>query len=483
MKFAPRPYQHLAIRHLLDVPRSGLFARMGMGKSASTLAALDALYLTGEDRPTLIIAPLRVARDTWPKEVRKWDDFRHFEMATIVGTEKERLAALQRDVPLYTTNFEQLPWLIEHYGARWPFGTVVCDEASKLKRARLSFRTHPKTGKLYLQTESGSSKRAGMLAKVVLSRSARFYALTGTPAANGLTDLWALLFFMDKGARLGRSYGAFEARWFERVMRHPRDQYGELRPKAGAEAEINARIADICLALSPEDWFPDLQAPLQITVRVSLPPKARALYNKMEREMFIEIGRNGIEAFNAGSMMMKCRQLAAGAILEQDEQGKSTKRFVEIHDEKLQALADIYDDAGGAPLLVAYQFQSDLARLLKAFPKGVDLSTTEGVAKFMKGEATMGFGHPQSIGHGYDGLQDVTNIMVFYSGDWNLEYREQMIERIGPVRQLQSGHNRKVLVYDIVAEDTIDEMIAARVQQKCTVQEAVFAAMKRKGLA
>lgn len=479
MKFADslRPYQAIAIKHFADNPRSALFARPGMGKSSSALALLDYLYLAGETHPTLIIAPLRVAAYTWPKESRKWADFHHLEISPVVGTLKERLAALADDVPIYTTNYEQLPWLIEHFGDRWPFRTVIADESTKLKNVRVSVR-RTKDGRAYIQNEGGSN-RAGILAKVSHKHVRRFHELTGTPTSNGLKDLWGQLFFIDRGERLGLNYGAFEDRWFYRVMKHRNDKYGELVLRPGAEEEINRRIGDVCLALDPKDWFPDLLEPLRFTVTVGMPPKARELYRKMEKELYIEIAGKGVEAFTTSSMNMKCRQLAAGAVYTDD----TATTWAEVHTEKIKALEDIAEEAGGMPLLVAYQFKSDLARLLAAFPKGVDLATKAGLAKFMAGEAPYGFGHPQSIGFGYDGMQDITNIIVFFSSDFNLEYREQIIERIGPVRQLQSGHKRKVLIYDIMADDTIDEVVGMRLETKCSVQEAFFTAMKKKGIA
>lgn len=475
--FTPREYQNLASDHIVENKRCSLMAKPGMGKSSSTLAALDAMYLAGESAPTLILAPKRVALHTWPNEVKKWKDFSGYGVSPIIGTEEQRLAAMRRDVPIYTMNYDNIPWLLDNLKGRWPFGIVVADEATKLKNVRVSVRDS-KAG-LYIHAEKGGSGRAGQLAKIAFHKNVRrFIELTGTPASNGLKDLWGQLFFLDMGYRLGRSYGAFEQRWFERVMKHKNDKFGELRPRLGAEAEINDKIRDLCLALDPKDWFPDLQAPLRFTVSVQMPAKARKLYTQMEKEMYIEIAAKGIEAFNASSMTMKCRQLAAGAIYNDD----TRTTFSETHDEKLQALEEIFDECGGMPLLVAYQFKHDLARLLKAFPKGVDLSTEKGLAKFMAGEADYGFGHPASIGHGFDGMQDVTNIIVFFSGDFNLEYREQIIERVGPVRQLQSGYKRKVLIYDIIAEDTVDEVVLKRQMDKCSVQEAFFEAMKKKSI-
>lgn len=476
-KFTPRDYQHIAIEHLLEHPRSALFAKPGMGKSSSTLAVLDYLYLAGESQPTLVIAPKRVARYTWPKEVKKWDDFNHLEVSPVIGNEKERIHALQRDVPIFTTNYEQIPWMIDYFGGNMPFSIIVPDESTKLKNLRISVRGS-KAGP-YIHDEKGGSSRATALAKVAFHKNVkRFIELTGTPAANGLKDLWGQIFFLDYGMRLGNCYGAFEARWFERIMRHKNDKFGDLRPKSFAEAEINAKIKDLCLALDPRDWFPDLQEPLYHRVEVDMPKKARDLYRQMEKEMYIEIAANGIEAFTASSVSMKCRQLAAGAIYTNPER----TAWAETHDEKLQALEDIFEESGGTPLLVAYQFEHDKERILRTLKNSVDLTTDKGLQRFLAGEADYGLGHPQSMGYGFDGLQDLTNIIVFFSADFNFEAREQMIERVGPVRQLQSGHNRKVHIYDLVAEDTVDEVVMYSLVKKCSVQEAFFEAMKKKRL-
>lgn len=477
-KFTPRVYQGLAADHILENPRCALFAKPGMGKTSTVAHALDCLYLGGETEPTLIVAPLRVARYTWPTEFAKWDDFKGYEVSPIIGNEKQRIAALQRDVPIYTTNYEQLPWLTKHLGNRWRFANIVPDECTKLKNLRVSVRSK-KEGS-YIHPEKGGSSRALALAGVAFNkRVKRFIELTGTPAANGLKDLWGQVFFLDQGYRLGRCYGAFEARWFERIMKHRNDKYGELRPKIGAEDEINRKIADLCLALDPKDWFPDLQEPLRFTVKVDMPAKARDLYRKMEREMYIEIANQGVEAFTAASMTMKCRQMAAGFVYIDAAQDI----WEPLHDEKIQALEEIYEECGGMPILVSYMFVPDKVRLLRELDGAVDLATDAGLAQFMAGEAKYGLGHPQSIGHGFDGMQEITNVIVFFSGDFNLEYREQIIERIGPVRQLQSGFTRKVLIYDLVAEDTIDEVVLSRLETKCSVQEALFTAMKQKGFA
>ena len=461
--FIPREYQTPAIDFIIQNERCNLFARMGMGKSVSALSAIDQLHVCGYmSRPVLVIGPLRVARDVWPKELQKWRHLSSMSMSTIVGTPAERVAALKRDVPLYSINYENLIWLQETLGDKWPFGMVVADESPKLK----SFRTRQ------------GSARAKALAYYAFGKgTTRWLNLTGTPASNGLKDLWGQMWFVDKGQRLGRSFSAFTDRWFQAV---PNGNAGftQLRPMAHAEDQIQAAIRDVSLTLDPKDYF-DLADPVVVPVHVELPPAARKAYNDMAKAMFAQIESEGVEAFNAGARTQKCQQIANGAVYLNPTDGKPANDWVAVHDEKLKALDSILEEAGGMPLLVAYNFKSDLARLLKAFPKGVDLSTRAGFAKFMKGETPVGFAHPASLGHGVDGLQDVTNLIAFFGHDWNLEYYEQMIERVGPMRQLQSGHDRNVFVYHIIATDTIDEDIVARRISKASVQDSLMAAMKR----
>lgn len=469
MKFTPRPYQKLALDHLLDVPRCALWAGMGMGKTSSTLTALDALWLAGESMPALVLAPLRVARDTWPNEAAKWDHLRHVEVQAVVGDRKERLAALRnRNASVFTVNYENLPWLSEALdGAPWPFGTVVSDESTKLKSHRGSVQ-RSKHGKEFVRSAGGIRSRE--LAKVAHTKVKRFVELTGTPSPNGLHDLWGQVWFLDQGQRLGRTYEAFIQRWFK--PKH--DGYG-VEPLPFAPEQIQDRLRDICLTLDPADWF-DLQEPIKHVVRVELPKAARNLYRDMEKDFFMQVERHEIEAFNAASKSMKLRQLCSGAVYV-DQKAETWK---EVHDEKAQALESIVEEAGGAPVLVAYQFKSDLARLMKVFPKGVWLAKREGMTAFKSGKAPIGFAHPASMGHGIDGLQDVCNTIVFFAHDWNLEERQQIIERIGPVRQAQAGYNRPVWVYDIVAADTIDEVVLARHETKRGVQDLLLEAMKRR---
>lgn len=451
--WTPRGYQPPVIDHILQVPRCAIWAGMGLGKTVSTLTALDALFLAGEDKPALVLSPLRVARTTWPEEARKWRHLRHVSVVPVVGTEAERRAALRQDASVFATNYEQLPWLTEYYGKRWPFRTVVADESTKLKGFRLRQGT----------------KRAKALARIAHTHITRFVELTGTCAPNGLADLWGQLWFLDQGQRLGRTFDAFRTRWFQQSY----DGFG-YSAMPHAQGEIQERLRDICLTVDAKDWF-DLREPIVNNIYVELPPQARRMYREMERQMFTDIAGHGIEAVNAAARTGKCLQLANGAAYIDD-----AGNWKEVHDAKLDALDDIIEEAAGAPVLVAYQFKSDLARLLRAFPQGRPLDQDpQTIVDWNAGRIPVLFAHPASAGHGLN-LQDGGNILAFFGLNWNLEERLQILERIGPVRQLQAGHDRPVFIHNILARDTVDELVLERIETKREVQDILLAAMKRR---
>jgi SNF2 family DNA or RNA helicase len=463
--FTPRPYQVIARDFLVNTPRCALFAGMGLGKSASTLLALDTLSLVEDVFPVLIIAPLRVARKTWREEVAKWSQFSGMTVSQIIGTPGEREVALMMPADIYTINYENLVWLLEQCPTHWIFKTIVCDESSKLKNFRGSIQTSA-TGKKFVRVDTG--KRTGALARVAF-KTPRFVELTGTPASNGIVNLWSQLWFLDQGDRLGRTFGDFAARWFK----VPPSGYG-LEPLPHAQAEVQDKIRDICLTINPADWF-DLQAPIHRVIEVEMTGRARKLYQDMEDEMYLDIANTGVEALNAAACTIKCLQLANGAIYT-DESGN----WAQTHDEKLLALREIVDEAGGMPVIVAYQFKSDLARLQKAFPEGRLLKTQRDEDDFKAGKIPVLFAHPASAGHGIDGFQYVSNIIAFYGQWWDLELRQQIIERIGPVRQIQAGMNRPVFIYDIVAKDTVDELVMQRHATKRAVQDILLESLNRK---
>jgi SNF2 family DNA or RNA helicase len=456
--FTPRPYQEDMIDHVVEMPRCGVWAGMGLGKTVSALTALSIIDVL-EGGPALVIAPLRVAVSTWPDEARKWAHLAGIEVVPVVGSAAQRRAALERCAPIYTINYDNLPWLIEHLGDRWPFVTVVADESTRLKSFRLR----------------QGSVRARALARVAHCKIRRFIELTGTPAPNGLQDLWGQAWFLDKGERLGRSFSAFQSRWF-RAVRVGADPHAiRLEPLPFAQAEIEGRLSDLCLSVDPRDWF-DLREPIVSTIRVELPAKARQMYDEMERKMFLSLGDIEIEAFNAAAKTIKCLQLANGAIYTDE----SCTAWAEVHDAKLQALEDVIEEAAGAPVLVAYQFRSDLVRLQRAFPQGRVLdSNPQTIRDWNAGRIPVLFAHPASAGHGLN-LQDGGNILVFFGHWWDLEQYQQIIERIGPTRQAQAGHDRPVFVYHIIAADTVDELVMARRESKREVQDLLMEAMKRR---
>ena len=456
--FTPRPYQRLISGFEVEAPRAGVWAGMGMGKTVSTLNAIDALHFSGElTRPALVLAPLRVAQSTWPDEAAKWAHLSHLEVLPLTGTPAERKAKLRRvktgKVPIATINYENIPWLVEELDGEWPFGIVVADESTRLKSFRLG---------------GASGVRARSLGKVAHAKTDRWVNLTGTPSPNGLADLWGQTWFLDAGEALGRTYSGFEGRWF----RKGHNGFG-LEALPTADLQIHDRIRDLHITVDPADWF-DLDAPIENVIRVELPAKARQLYRDMEREMFMAIGENEIEAFNAASRTIKCLQLANGAAYLDD---KGT--WSEVHDAKIQALDSVLSEANGAPILVAYHFKSDLARLQRAFPFGKVLdSDPQTIRDWNAGKTRLLFAHPASAGHGLN-LQDGGNILVFFGHWWSLEEFQQIIERIGPTRQKQAGHNRPVFIHYIVAADTVDEIIMARRESKRSVQDLLLEAMKR----
>lgn len=455
IEFKPRDYQQIALDHILEHKRSALYASMGMGKSVTCLTAISTMQLI-DPRPTLILAPKRVAATTWVDEAAKWSHLKDVSVVPILGSKQERLKALNTPASAHTMNYENLPWLVEHLGDRWPFKTVIADESTRLK----SYRSR------------GGSKRARALAKVAHKHVDNFIELTGTPSPNGLIDLWGQLYFLDAGERLGRTFGAFQDRWFKSVQVGAQRFAVRLEPHTFAQEQIQALICDICLTLDAYDYF-DIDEPIVNDIYVELPSKARALYEQMEKEMFFELNGDEVEAMNAAAKTLKCLQLANGAVYD------ANGDWQEVHDAKLEALESIIEEAAGMPILVAYHFKSDLARLQKAFKQGRVLDDNpQTVRDWNAGKIPLLFLHPASAGHGLS-LQDGGNIIVLFAHWWNLEEYQQVIERIGSTRQAQAGHDRPVFIYHILAKDTVDELVLERRNSKRSVQDILLEAMKR----
>lgn len=415
-----------------------------------------------DEAPTLILAPRRVARNVWPNEAKKWDNI-NADVIAIRGTPRERARKLKLDRPFFTLNYEQLPWLVDQLDGKWPFRSIVADESTRLKGMRLN--------------QGGARTKA--LSKVAwLPEVKRFVELTGTPSPNGLQDLWGQLWYLDRGERLGRTYDeGFIKRWFRPSF----DGYG-VEPFPHSQDQIQRRISDICITIDPRDYI-KIDDPIETVIDVELPDKAREQYREMEKKMFLELehaeGTHEVEAVHAAARTNKCLQIASGFVYHPSGEG-----FTELHTAKLDALESIIEEAAGMPILISYMFQQEFEMMRRAFPKikHINQVDTSPDGEWNRGKVPIMACHPASAGHG-ENLQWGSNILVDFSSGWNLEYDDQIIERIGPMRQMQAGLNRPVYRYRIKTFDTVEDLVALRRQTKASVQQILLDAMKRKLLA
>lgn len=462
MIFKPRRYQQLIMAHMLSHKRCMVWAGMGMGKTVSTLSALNDYQTYLDPAPALVIAPLRVAQTTWPDEAKKWHHLKDMKVEVIAGTAAQRTKILEREADVFCTNFEQLPWLVKTLGKKWPFKYIVVDEATRLK----GFRIH------------SGGKQAKALSEVAFL-SSHFIELTGTPTANGLIDLWGQAWFIDKGERLGRTMSAYQQAYFYPVKTGGEAYMVKWLPREGSDAKIKAKLADKTVVVKPEDWF-DIDQPIVSEVPVVLPDEARSLYQQMEREFYIAIEDEEIEATNPAARLGKCLQIASGAIYSDEidsmysDDACDGRHYLTLHDAKLAALKSIVEEAGGAPILVAYQFKHEAKRILESF-KGAKLldRNPQTIRDWNAGKIPMLLAHPASCGHGLN-LQDGGNILVFFSCGYNYEQYAQMCERIGPTRQMQAGHPRSVFIYRIVAEKTLDMAVLNALREKKDVLDFIL---------
>jgi SNF2-related domain len=465
-----RPAQPPMVKFIRDVKRCGLYAGMGIGKSSAVLYALESMRILGEidpRNPVLVIGPARVARDTWSDEVAKWTDFAGYRIVPLHGTPTVRLAKLKQKADIFTISYELLPWLVEYWLAKWPYRVVIADELERLK----GFREQAHGTNLRSSKSGASGKRAHAIGRIAHNLTDRWINLGGTPAPAGLKDLWGSTWFLDRGVRLGRTYTDFKNRWFRL-----RWSGQGIEPLPFAAAEIQAALADICLTVDPKDYY-DLKAPIINDIRITLPPKARALFERMKRDLFVEIeARGGIEridALTAAGLMNKGLQIGNGFLFTKHP------AWEKVHDAKLEALESIISEAGGMPILVQTSFIPDKQRILARFKGARDLSTSAGLKGFKAGDVTIGVAHPSSMGHGIDGLQYITNQLVRYGHVWKLSETMQMLERIGPMRQHQAGLDRAVWEHRIIADDTFDDSVLQVHKANGRVQDALLLALNR----
>lgn len=456
----------------LEHDRCNIWAGMGLGKSAAGLDIFDTARIFGEARRLLILGPKRVAQHAWPDELAKWrDSFPHLTMAACVGTPDQRKAALAKQADITTMNYENAEWLADGYGDRWPFDMVIADEATRLKGLRIAIINQ---GQVNEHTRGQGSVRAKALHRLAHKHVRRWINFTASPAPNGLVDLWGQQYFIDQGRRLGTSFSGFDERWFYSYQGP--DGYFLRKPKRFAQREIEALMADCSITIATEDYFP-VEKVVESQIMVDLPPRARAAYLTMEKDLFALINGERIDVFAAGPKAQKCLQIANGHVwIDRDKH-----HWEQVHKVKLDALASVLEEANGDPVLIRYCNIPDREAILKAFPRVKFFDDSRRTLDaWNAGDLPGLLTHAASTGHGLS-LQDGGRILCDFSQEYNLEHDEQIIERIGPTRQAQSGHQRSVYRRRIVARDTIEEhSVLPTLIQKIGIQESLKRAAKRR---
>lgn len=453
MKYTPHSYQAYAIEFIKTHLIALLFLDMGLGKTSICLMAIkELMYRQFSITKVLVVAPLRVARDTWPAEVRKWEEVSGLRVSVLIGSSKEREAALQRNADIYTINRENLKWLVDYlesHRKKWPFDMVILDELSSFKNPKsLRFK---------------ALRRVRPYIK-------RIVGLTGTPASNGLMDLWAEVAAVDGGKRLGRFIGNYRATYFtpDRMNPYTGIVYSySLRP--GAEEEIYDRISDITISMKAKDY---LHMPEAVMVKheVTMDKTEKSVYEKLREELVTTVKGEEITASNAAVLSGKLLQLASGAIYSDD--GK----IMNIHEKKLDMLSDLVEQANGKPVLVAYWFKHDHERIMKRLtddgyhPR--DLKTTKDIEDWNKGVIEVGLISPASAGHGLN-LQEGGHILIWYSMIWSLEMYQQTNHRLD-----RQGQKEVVSIHHIITKGTVDEEVMRALDEKDVTQEKLIAAVK-----
>lgn len=442
MKFVPHAYQKYAIEYIKSHPVTALFLDMGLGKTVTTLTAIrDLLYDTFEVRRVLVVAPLRVARDTWPEEIRKWDHLKELTCSVVVGNMVERRRALQKEADIYIVNRENLAWLYEN--CCLDFDMVVLDELSSFKNAQ--------------------SKRFKAM-KAMRPKVRRIVGLTGTPSGNGLMDLWAEFRLLDMGERLGKYISQYRSLYFKPDKRNGMVVFS-YKPLPGAEEAIYHQIADITVSMKANDYLkmPEL---VSVTKEVTLNEKEKKRYDDLRKSLVLELPGGEVTAANAASLTLKLSQMANGAIYTDG------KDVVKIHDRKLDALEDLVESANGRPVLVAYWFKHDKERIQKRM-EARELKEPQDFADWNAGKIPVALIHPASAGHGLN-LQQGGSILIWFGLTWSLELYQQTNARLWR----QGQQSRTVIIQHIVAKGTIDERILKVLEHKDGTQAALIDAVR-----
>lgn len=447
MQFIPHEYQKYAAMHILDNPAAGLFLDMGLGKTVTTLTAIDDLLFLGEVKKVLVIAPLRVAEDTWSTEINKWDHLKHLRISKVLGNPKERIRAMNAPADIYVTNRENVEWLVKQYFDKWPFDMAVIDELSSFKSSKaIRFRALKKVRPYFK----------------------RIVGLTGTPAPNSLIDLWPQVYLLDGGQRLGKTITGYREQYFRPGNRNQYVVYNWIL-KEGAEEVIHNKISDICISMMAKDYL-NLPERIDNEINITLPAGVINKYKQLEKDLVIELGENDVTAANAAVLTSKLLQMANGAIYSEDHE------VIEIHDEKLKALLEIIEAANGKPVLVFYNFKHDFDRIVRFLKsnklKAVGLGGSEDIKKWNNGEIPILLIHPASAGHGLN-LQAGGNIIVWFGLTWSLELYQQANARLH-----RQGQKENVIVHHLIALGTVDEDVMKALGNKEINQNVLLEAVK-----
>ena len=444
MKFIPHDYQRYAAEFIITHPISALLLDMGLGKTSITLTAInDLLFDSFEIHKVLVVAPLRVARDTWSAEIEKWEHLKNLQYSVVVGPAQERLKALCTPADIYIINRENIQWLVEESGLTFDFDMAVIDELS-------SFKNH-------------QSKRFKAFMKV-RPKLKRIVGLMGTPASNGLMDLFAEFKLLDMGERLGRLIGQYRNAYFQPDKRNGMVVYS-YKPLPDAEQRIYDKISDITISMKATDHLkmPEL---ISAEYMVQLSENEKEKYDRLKKDLIFSTEDNEVTAANAASLSNKLSQMANGAVYSDDGE------TVHIHDRKLDALEDIIESMNGRPLLVAYWFKHDLERIKKRFEIR-EIKSSEDISDWNSGKIPVALIHPASAGHGLN-LQSGGSTLVWFGLTWSLELYQQTNARLW--RQGQTADT--VVIQHIIAKSTIDEQIMKALKTKDTTQAALITAVK-----
>ena len=443
MKYKPHEYQSYATEFILSHPISAVFLEMGLGKSVITLSAIFDLCLDSFlVCKVLVIAPLRVARDTWPAEINKWDHLKGLSYSVAVGTEKERIDALKKQSTLYIINRENVDWLVHKSGIPFQFDMVVIDELSSFK--------------------SYGAKRFKSLLKVRPSVK-RIVGLTGTPSSNGLMDLWAEFRILDLGQRLGRYISHYRNTYFKPDKRNAQIIFS-YKPLPGAEEEIYKQISDITISMKSTDYL-TMPEFVSNEVFVTLSEKEWKVYSDFKEDMVANLGDEEIDAVNAAVLSGKLLQMANGAVYDSEN-----KAHV-IHDKKLDALEDLIEGANGKPVLVAYWYKHDLERIKDRFPVR-QIQSSKDIEDWNDGKIPIAVIHPASAGHGLN-LQSGGSTLIWFGLTWSLELYQQTNARL-----YRQGQKDTVIVHHIITKNTIDEDVLLALTKKEKTQDALIDAVK-----